>query len=93
MLLRQHVVGQRWGVGETLQRCVEEAGVAHVLKASAHAVCLAPAQAEALRGEEDLLGQGDAISDGHHHCTRPQQPQTDTRTIVRTVALHADQAT
>ena len=93
MLLRQHVVGQRRGVGQTLQRCVEEAGVAHVLEPRAHSLRLAPPQAEALGGEEDLLGQGDAIPTGHHHCTQPQQPQTDTRAIVRTVALHAEQAT
>ena len=93
MLLRQHVVGQRRGVGETLQRCVEEAGVAHVLEAGTHALRLAPPQAEALGGEEDLLGQGDAIPAGHHHCSQPQQPPTDTHTIVRTVALHTDQAT
>ena len=70
MLPGQHVVGERGGIGETLHRRVEEAGVAKVLQACPDAMDLVPLQAEAVRGEQNLLGQGNAVSTGQHCCTQ-----------------------
>lgn len=67
MLPCQHVVGEWRRVGETLQSRVEKTGVSHVLQAGPDAVDMVPLQAEALWGEQNLLGQGNAVPAGHHH--------------------------
>lgn len=62
VLLRQKVVGQRWGVGETLHGGVEEARVPEVVEAGSHPVHALPLQGELVPWEQHLLRGGDAIT-------------------------------
>lgn len=62
VLLGEQVVGQGRCVGQALHGGVEEAGVAEVVQAGAHAVHAPPAQGQPLHREEHLLGCGDPVA-------------------------------
>lgn len=62
VLLGEQVVGQGRRVGQALHGGVEEAGVAEVVQAGAHAVHAPPAQGQPLHREEHLLGCGDPVA-------------------------------
>lgn len=62
VLLGEQVVGQGWRVGQALHGGVQEAGVAEVVQARAHAVHAPPAQRQPLHREEHLLGRGDPVA-------------------------------
>lgn len=62
VLLWQEVVGQRGGVGETLDRGVEEARVPEVMEAGSHPVHALPFQGEFVPWKQHLLGGRDAIT-------------------------------
>lgn len=62
VLLGKQVIGKRWGVRQTLQGGVEEAGVAQVVETGSDTVHPLPFQREALHREEDLLWGWNSIS-------------------------------
>lgn len=62
VLLRQEVVGQRGGVGETLDCGVEEARVPQVVEAGSHPVHALPFQGQFVPWKQHLLGGGDAVT-------------------------------
>lgn len=62
MLLRQKVVGQRRGVGQTLYCRVEEARVPEVMEAGSHPVHTLPFQGKFVPWKQHLLRGGDAIT-------------------------------
>lgn len=62
VLLRQKVVGQGRGVGETLDCRVEEARVAEVMEAGSHPVHALPFQGEFVPLKQHLLRGGDSIA-------------------------------
>lgn len=62
VLLWQKVVGQRWGVGQTLHGRVEEARVPEVMEAGSHPVHTLPFQGKFVPWKQHLLRGGDAIT-------------------------------
>lgn len=61
MLLGQQVVCQRRRVSQTLHSGVQEAGVAQVVESCSDPVHPLPFHGQALHGEENFLGSGDAV--------------------------------
>lgn len=62
VLLGQQVVGEWRGVGETLHRGVEEAGVPQVVETGSHPVHTLPLEGELAAREEHLLWCRDAVA-------------------------------
>lgn len=62
VLFGEQVVCQRRGVGETLHRGVEEAGVPQVMEAGAHSVHALPFQGELVPREKQFLRRRDPVA-------------------------------